>query len=89
MPRKKKEEKKKTPARAPKPKVKKPKGIIEVGIPGEMATVDKGVKEVLYKGEVREIMECNTEERERELIGEKDSVVALDSKGNITTIYLK
>jgi len=73
----------------PKKKEKEEKGkFIEVGVPGDIAVVDKGVKKVLYRGEVREIIECETKEREREL-QDKDSVTVLDSNGNPYTIYLQ
>lgn len=82
-------EKKEKPKVTTKPEAKKPKGIIEVGDPEKLATVDKGVKKVLYKGEVREIIEYETSERERELMLDKDSVSVLDSEGNPSTIYLE
>jgi len=84
MPKKKKE----TPKVTTKPEVKKPKGIIEVGVPGELAKVDKGVKEVFYRGEIRKVMECDTRQRELEL-QDKDSVSVLDSNGDPSTIYLE
>ena len=79
--------KKKEEKKDPKTKTKDTGGLIEVGIPGEIATVGRGVKEVFYRGEPREILKCDTRQRELEL-QDKDSVTVLDSNGDPSTIYL-
>ena len=84
----KKEKEKLSPKVVAKAKEKDTGGLIEVGVPGEIATVGRAVKKVFYRGEPREVIECNTRQRELEL-QDKDSVTVLDSSGDPSTIYLK
>lgn len=79
-----KKEKKEAKPKAP----RKPKGIIEVGVPGKIATVDKGVKEVLHEGVIREVAGY-VEGREEDGPEHEDSFYVLNSEGRICTIYLK
>ena len=57
MPIKKKEKETLSPKVVARAKKKDTGGLIEVGVPGKIATVDKGVKEVFYRGERREVIE--------------------------------
>ncbi len=62
--------------------------LIEVGDPKKMATVDIGVKKVLYKGKEREVARF-IEGSEAEERLDENFVRALDSNGNSVRIYLR
>ena len=62
--------------------------FIEVGDPKEVATVERGVQKVLYKGKEREVAR-HVEESEKEERIDEDSVRVLNSNGDPCRIYLR